>query len=90
MFTGLNKLGEVFSALPDQQVVIRDEGGSYLWQVNACAGCRTGRGCQFFAGMLQEYMAWLGGGKVYLVDQITCCTEPNGICQFRLQGTPLD
>lgn len=85
ILTGLNLLGSVFS-FGGQKVDASVDETHFIWRVSASAGS----GCRYYAGLLQEYMAWLGGGKVFWVEEIECTGSGAPECVFRISKKPLD
>lgn len=89
---GLELLAKVFEAVPDQSILVESNMDCYLWKV-AFNGDRSRQhilGCTFFNGLLQEYMAWMGSGKVFLVDEIACQADGAEACIFHINKVAID
>ena len=46
--------------------------------------------CDFLAGLLQEFMAWAGGGRFYQVRETECRSRGADSCIFLIDRFPLD
>lgn len=86
ILTGLGLLGEVFSFVDGQKVAASGDEAYFYWRVKGS----TGSGCRYYSGLLQEYMAWLGGGKVFWVEEIDCVHDGAEECVFRISKKPLE
>jgi hypothetical protein len=86
ILTGLSLLGKVFTFADGQSVSAAGDEAYFYWRVNGS----TGSGCRYYAGLLQEYMAWLGGGKVFWVEETACIHDGAEECVFRISKKPLD
>jgi predicted hydrocarbon binding protein len=46
--------------------------------------------CSFFTGLIQEFMSWSAGGKVFIVKETECRAQGQDRCQFQIEKKPLD
>ena len=46
--------------------------------------------CQFFIGLLQEYLGWISGGKFFVLDELTPVNGNEMVCAIRIDPRPLD
>lgn len=57
----------------------------------ACRGCSTETlACPILTGLLQEIMAWAGGGRYHSVEEVACCALGAAECRFRIDKKALD
>jgi predicted hydrocarbon binding protein len=90
---GLNLLASVFELVPGQEIQVENSGDYFYWKVSGCTHCQTTTpvdGCSYYIGLLQEYMAWLGSGRVYWVDEIECRSTRDSQCVFRINQSPIE
>ncbi len=91
---GLAILAEEFSGLDHQQVttLIRDD--SYFWQIENCLDCNDpviqNTICSFYLGFLQEYLAWIGSGRAFVVDEKECISRGANACLIRIDPEPVE
>jgi predicted hydrocarbon binding protein len=92
---GLELLADVFTLVPGQSFLISVEPEYYLWILSGSEECTSTQahtipGCNYYSGLLQEYMAWIAGGKIFLVEEISCAGLGQERCIFRIGKTPLE
>jgi predicted hydrocarbon binding protein len=46
--------------------------------------------CDFTVGLLQGFLAWVSGGKFYMVKETECRTLGAGCCDFQVGKNPLE
>jgi predicted hydrocarbon binding protein len=65
-----------------------------MWQIDLCPECWGRQSitptCHFTVGLLQEFLSWLSGGKIYLVEETSCKAKGDTVCQIRIDQKPLD
>ncbi len=70
---GLSILARILGNLSGKSVRIFPSEEGYYWEIDGCSEFSTlepdNAGCPFQLGVLQEFMSWLGSGKMYRVDQ---------------------
>ncbi len=92
--TGLASLARLFSELEGGQVEIEQTGTAWTWQSQKCPFCweRTSKepACTFTVGLLQEFLAWNSGGKVFHVEEVECRAKGKPACLFRIDMQPLE
>lgn len=86
ILTGLELLGRTFSFEAGQSVRVDCDESYFYWRMSGF----TGSGCRYYAGLLQEYMAWLGGGKVFWVEEMECAGSGGSECVFRISKKALE
>lgn len=75
-------------------VSLSEDERAWTWSVADCPACR-GRSaespdCHWLAGVLQEALAWAGGGRPYRVGETECAAAGAPECRFRIEKRPLD
>lgn len=94
MYAGLQRLAEVISSQAGQPVSVRAEEQAWLVQIDACPECwqqhSAAAVCYFSVGFLQEFLSWLSGGRVYLVEETACRAKGDPACILRIDQKPLD
>ncbi len=92
--TGLEALVKLFSDLEGGPVEVEQAETAWLWRSKACPFCwqRTTSepACAFTVGMLQEFMSWNSGGKVFHVEETECRAKGKPACVFRIETKPLE
>ncbi len=94
VLVGLESLARITSREIGQQIQVQAAGKVWTWQISNCPEC-WGRqsltpACDFTVGLLQEFLSWLSGGKVYLVEETACRAKGDPACSIRIDQTPLD
>lgn len=79
--TGMEKLAQLFRQVLSDQIEVHNQEGICSWIMK---GESKDSPCQYFRGLLQEYMAWLCSGKVFVVDETTCRERGYPECCFRI------
>lgn len=87
-------IARIFSKFSDQLCTVQDSGDIFLFHNHRCPACwgRMSDGrmmCYSFVGMLKEALRWLGGGREFRVEEITCKARGEECCTFRIQKEPL-
>jgi bacteriochlorophyll 4-vinyl reductase len=84
---------EMFTAY-GMESTIRDEKTWIAVEIQNCVECKGEKSlhpsCHFVAGFLQEYLAWMGGGRFFAVQETTCRANGGSSCTFELSKQPLD
>ncbi len=92
--TGLEALVRLFSDLEGGPVAVEQAQTAWLWRSEACPFCRqrttSEPACPFTVGLLQEFLAWNSGGKVYHVEETECRASGKAACLFRIDMQPLE
>ena len=91
---GLPAVAKVFDTLSDQTSYVRDPGGEHFnYIIDRCSMC-WGRqverpGGFIAAGIIEETLRWLSGGRTFRVDQITCMSMGAENCTFAVYKDPI-
>ncbi len=92
--TGMTSLAGLLSENGLQKAGFFEEEGAWFWRVEDCVLCRGRKSsepvCAFYVGLLQEFLAWASGGRVYSVREVECKAMGKPACLFRVDQKPLD
>lgn len=92
--TGLRILSEVIIRETGDQVTLQDQDTHWLWRSERCPMCwgRTAEDacCYMTVGMLQEFMSWAAGGRVFRVAEVACRAAGAEACVYQIEKRPLD
>ena len=92
--TGLAAMASLLSESGWQKITFSEDGGAWFWRVEGCVLCRGRKAgeplCAFLIGLLQEFLSWASGGKVYGVTEVECCATGGKACLFRVDQKPLE
>ncbi len=90
---GAAALAGLFNQFSDQVVRVEDDADTLCWHIDRCPLCwgraLDGPRCFVAAGLLQESLVWLSGGRHYAVTQTTCRAAGGSHCLFEISKTPL-
>ena len=86
---GLPAVAKVFDSLSDQISYIRDPGGDrYHYVIERCSMCwgpTVDRAGGFIAaGIIEEAVRWISGGRTFRVDQVSCMGMGDANCTFHV------
>ena len=65
----------------EYRLIIKKEGENYSKQYH---------GCHFLMGFIQEYMAWVGSGRIFLVMESECRSNGHNSCIYNISKIPFD
>ena len=92
--SGLAALARLFSDLEGGQVEIEQTETAWIWRSQKCPFCWQRKSnepvCTFTVGLLQEFLAWNSGGKVFHVEEVECRAKSKPACVFRIDAQPLE
>jgi len=92
---GLPAVAKVFDSLSDQTSYVRDPGGEqYNYIIERCSMC-WGRSVErpggfIAAGIIEEALRWISGGRTFRVDQVSCIGMGHANCTFQVYKDPTD
>ncbi|HWR65711.1 MAG TPA: hypothetical protein VN364_06295 [Bellilinea sp.] len=91
---GLEKLAAIFDCACGMRVTVTAEPDAWLWTLAECEECNNpaveAMVSHFMLGLLQAYLAWISGGKVFQVEEIACRADGAPDCVIRVLRNPLD
>ena len=91
---GLTMLAKMLGDLPGESVQVSTAADGYHWQVDGCAEAQETApelpGCAFQMGVLQEFMSWIGSGRMYLVEQLAMTTGARATCTICINTSAVE
>ena len=91
---GLPAVAKVFDSLSDQTSYVKDAAPDhFMYTIDRCSMC-WGRtvdrpGGFIAAGIIEESLRWLSGGRTFRVDQLTCMGMGHDNCGFAVYKEPI-
>ena len=87
---GLNAFSKIFVQLTDQHTTVEERGNEFIWTAHRCACCWGRQGedkpvCFMTAGLLQEALRWISGGRDFRVHETQCIAMGADVCEFTIQ-----
>lgn len=94
MRAGLHLLAQQLIQDSGDRITIQDSETHWVWRSENCPVC-TGRStgdasCYLTVGLIQEFLAWSGGGRFYRVTERECRAAGASTCAFWIEKKPLD
>ncbi len=90
---GAKSFADLFNKHTDQRVQVEVKDGQIHWQIERCPLCWGRRAdepvCHLAAGLLQESLYWLSGGKIFNVEETGCLARGDVCCTIVIDETPL-
>lgn len=91
---GLERIATLVGREAGQPIQIQSLEKAWLWQIELCPECWERKNptsmCYFSVGLLQEFLSWLSGGRIYLVEETACRAKGDPACVIRIDKKPLD
>lgn len=92
--SGLLSMADTLTDLCSMQILVWEDPETWYWQSDHCPWCWERKMdecmCHFNVGMLQEYLTWSGGGKIYHVLETECIAAGSQACTIRIEKKPID
>ncbi|HRQ22615.1 MAG TPA: 4-vinyl reductase [Anaerolineales bacterium] len=89
---GAKSFAELFNKHTDQQVRVEETRDRFYWHIVRCSLCwgrRTDEPCcHLAAGLLQEALYWVSGGKVFNGEETACMAAGASTCTITIEKTP--
>jgi predicted hydrocarbon binding protein len=83
---GIRAMAETFSKISDQTSRVEEEEEKFIYIIERCPVCwgrKTDKPvCFQAAGLLQEGLRWVSGGKDFRVEEILCIAKGDPTCTF--------
>src|SRR5262249_17213608 len=90
---GAGSFADLFNKHTDQRVRVEQIDGRLLWHIERCPLCWERKShdsvCQLAAGLLQESLYWVSGGKIFHIEESSCIARGEPDCTFVIDQTPL-
>ncbi len=91
---GLERLAQVIGGEIGQTIHVQTVENAWTLQIEHCPECwgmhSSNSVCYFTVGILQEFLSWLSGGRVYLVEETACRAKGDPACIIRVGKKTLD
>ncbi len=92
--TGLEALSQILSSSCGGSVELVDEPKTWIWKYSDCPWCcrqsDPAPSCHFGVGLLQEFLSWASGGRMYHVAETECIAAGAQACTIRIDKQPFD
>jgi predicted hydrocarbon binding protein len=83
---GIRAMAETFSKISDQTSRVEEDEEKFIYIIERCPVCwgrKTDKPvCFQAAGLLQEGLRWVSGGKDFRVEEILCIAKGDPTCTF--------
>lgn len=91
---GLEKFAAIFACACGMKIAVDTEPDAWIWTIADCRQCSNPlietTVSHFMLGLLQEYLGWISGGKVFQVEETACQADGAANCVIRIARLPLD
>lgn len=91
---GADVFAQTFNQFTDQTVRVEEDDTYLWWQIERCPICwerhTESPACHLAAGLLQEALYWVSGGKYFDVEETGCVASGASTCTFAVHKTPID
>jgi predicted hydrocarbon binding protein len=93
LHVGVRSFADLFNRHTDQVVKVEENEEQVLWHIQRCPLCWGRKAdepiCHLAAGLLQESLYWLSGGKIFEVEETQCIARGEAACTFRINRQPI-
>lgn len=94
IMTGLQAAAKQWSELFTAKISVVDQGDSWFWQETELkmekSSDKVSQNCYFTIGLLQEYLSWMSGGKVFSVKKCDLLGQEQVISSLKINKQPID
>lgn len=91
---GLEKLAAIFDCSCGLRIAVDTTPDAWIWTITDCPQCSNPQVesalSHFMLGLLQQYLGWISGGKVFQVEETACQANGAPNCVIRIHRLPLD
>ena len=91
--TFAGKLAEMFTIMSGDHIEVVQADGKLQWRMAPCPFCGGQRAeqaiCSLPAGLAEEALYWLSGGKMFNVEEVACIARGDPACIVQVDETPL-
>jgi predicted hydrocarbon binding protein len=92
--TFASALAGLFNGFSNSTVRVEEEDGKVRWLMESCPFCRGQHAengiCTLPAGVAEEALYWLSGGKMFQVEEVACMAHGDAACILQVEDRPLD
>lgn len=90
---GAKAFADLFNKHTDQKVRVEEKDNKIFWHIERCPLCWDRKAeepiCHLAAGLLQEALYWVSGGKIFNVEETACIAQGDATCTIVIDQTPL-
>jgi bacteriochlorophyll 4-vinyl reductase len=90
---GVRAMAETFSKISDQTSRVEEDEEKFIYVIERCPVCWGRKAdkpvCFQAAGLLQEGLRWVSGGKNFRVEEILCVAKGDPTCSFIIDKEPI-
>ena len=87
-------LADLFNSMAPGCVRVEEGDGKVRWLMENCPFCHGQHAeqgiCTLPAGLAEEALYWLSGGKMFQVEEVACMARGDPACILQVDETPLD
>ena len=91
---GFEVLAQMLSRFTDNLVRLGEDKQYYHWIMERCGACWGRRSdspcCHLAVGILEEGLYWVGGGRSFYVEEVSCIATGEHACTVMVGKQPLD
>ena len=91
---GFEVLAQTFNKFTDHLVRLGEDDQYYQWIIERCGTCwgrqTSSPCCHLAAGILEEGLYWVSGGKNFYVEEVACIAAGDQACTILVSKQPLD
>ena len=86
-------LAQLFNEADQKRLEIEEQKGRLLVHLLRCPFClerpQARASCELAAGLAEESLYWLSGGKIFEVDAIACAERGDAGCTLQIEQAPI-
>jgi bacteriochlorophyll 4-vinyl reductase len=90
---GVRAMAETFSKISDQTSRVEEDEKEFIYIIERCPVCWGRKAdkpvCFQAAGLLQEGLRWVSGGKNFRVEETLCIAKGDPTCSFIIDKEPI-
>jgi predicted hydrocarbon binding protein len=91
---GFEVLAQTFNKFTDHLVRLGEDEQYFHWIMERCGVCWGRKSdspcCHLAVGILEEGLYWIGGGKSFYVEEVSCIATGDRMCTIMIGKRPLD
>lgn len=91
---GLEKLAAIFNCACGLRIAVDTTPDAWLWTIAECRQCANPQVestlSHYMLGLLQAYLGWISGGRVFEVEETACQANGDPSCVIRVHRLPID
>jgi predicted hydrocarbon binding protein len=91
---GFEAFADTFNQFTDQNVRLEEDDDHLWWHIERCPLCWERQAenpvCHLAAGILQESLHWVSGGRYFEVEETRCIAMGHEACTFSIIKQPYD